>query len=408
MAHHAADATQGIAISDGTNMRKFIQGMANTRFVALIRKEFSQIRRDRRMTISLIVPPILMILFFGYVLNPIVKNLQLGVVDESRTPESRELIATLSESESFAVAGSYLSARQLEDAIGRGKLTAGVVIPYDFGRNLERGRPATVQFLLNAMDANTARIAQAYAESVIAAYNSGLRTSGMNADFRRVAPVGAQPHSEVLLYPAFLYNPGLVSSWFVVTGVFGMLCILNASIVSAAAMVKEREAGTLEQLMMSPAGTYTIVAAKIVPLFLLLCLMVLGAVGLMKLVFQVPFRGGYLLVMLGAALCVLCGIGIGTFIATFTKTAAQAQLTSFFVNPPLSSLSGALTPAQALPAWMRPLTNINPIYHFGIIARGSMLRGSGLDTLWPNFLALLAFTLILVSLSVWRFRKQLS
>ena len=389
-------------------MRKFIQGMANTRFVALIRKEFSQIRRDRRMTISLIVPPILMILFFGYVLNPIVKNLQLGVVDESRTPESRELIATLSESESFAVAGSYLSARQLEDAIGRGKLTAGVVIPYDFGRNLERGRPATVQFLLNAMDANTARIAQAYAESVIAAYNSGLRTSGMNADFRRVAPVGAQPHSEVLLYPAFLYNPGLVSSWFVVTGVFGMLCILNASIVSAAAMVKEREAGTLEQLMMSPAGTYTIVAAKIVPLFLLLCLMVLGAIGLMKMVFQVPFRGGYVLVMLGAALCVLCGIGIGTFIATFTKTSAQAQLTSFFVNPPLSSLSGALTPAQALPAWMRPLTNINPIYHFGIIARGSMLRGSGLETLWPNFLALFAFTLILVSLSVWRFRKQLS
>jgi len=389
-------------------MRKFVLGIANTRFVALIRKEFSQIRRDRRMTISLIVPPILMILFFGYVLNPIVKNLRLGVVDESRTPESRELIATLSESESFAVAGSYLSSGQLGDAIGRGKLTAGVVIPYDFGRDLERGRPATVQFLLNAMDANTARIAQAYAESVIAAYNSGLRTSGMNADFRRVAPVGAQPHSEVLLYPAFLYNPGLVSSWFVVTGVFGMLCILNASIVSAAAMVKEREAGTLEQLMMSPAGTYTIVAAKIVPLFLLLCLMVLGAVGLMKLVFQVPFRGGYLLVMLGAALCVLCGIGIGTFIATFTKTAAQAQLTSFFVNPPLSSLSGALTPAQALPAWMRPLTNINPIYHFGIIARGSMLRGSGLETLWPNFLALFAFTLILVSLSVWRFRKQLS
>jgi len=112
--------------------------------------------------------------------------------------------------------------------------------------------------------------------------------------------------------------------------------------------------------------------------------------------------------MLGAALCVLCGIGIGTFIATFTKTSAQAQLTSFFVNPPLSSLSGALTPAQALPAWLRPLTNLNPIYHFGVISRGSMLRGSGLDVLWPNFLALLAFTLVLVSLSVWRFRKQLS
>ena len=389
-------------------MRKFLQGIANTRFMALIRKEFSQVRRDRRMTISLIVPPILMILLFGFVLNPTVANLRLGVVDDSRTPESRELIATLTESESFTTAGNYFSASQLGDVIARGKLDAGVIIPYDFGRDLQRGRPVTVQFLLNAMDANTARIAQAYAESVITTYNNGLRQSGLNADFRRVTAASGQPRSQAVLYPAYLYNPGLVSSWFVVSGVLGMLCILNASIVSAAAMVKEREAGTLEQLMMSPAGTYSIVAAKIVPLFLLLCLMVLGAIGLMKMVFQVPFRGGYVLVMLGAALCVLCGIGIGTFIATFTKTSAQAQLTSFFVNPPLSSLSGALTPAQALPAWLRPLTNLNPIYHFGVIARGSMLRGSGLGTLWPNFLALLAFTLVMVSLSVLRFRKQLS
>ena len=146
-------------------MRNFLRGIANTRFMALIRKEFSQIRRDRRVTISLIVPPILMILLFGFVLNPTVANLRLGVVDDSRTPESRELIATLTESESFAPAGNYLSAGQLGDTIARGKLDAGVIVPYDFGRDLQRGRPATVQFLLNAMDANTARIAQAYAES---------------------------------------------------------------------------------------------------------------------------------------------------------------------------------------------------------------------------------------------------
>jgi ABC-2 type transport system permease protein len=143
------------------------------------------------VTISLIVPPILMILLFGFVLNPTVANLRLGVVDDSRTPESRELIATLTESESFAPAGNYLSAGQLGDVIARGKLDAGVIVPYDFGRDLQRGRPATVQFLLNAMDANTARIAQAYAESVIATYNNGLRQSGLNADFRRVAAAGA-------------------------------------------------------------------------------------------------------------------------------------------------------------------------------------------------------------------------
>jgi len=135
--------------------------------------------------------------------------------------------------------------------------------------------------------------------------------------------------------------------------------------------------------------------------------MALLATSIMKIVFHVPFRGSFLLVFGGAALCVLSGIGIGTVIATFTKSAEQAQLTSFFVNPPLATLSGALTPVEAMPHWMQPFTRFNPIYHFGVIARAVLLKGSGLETLWPHFLALLVFTLILVSLSVWRFRKQL-
>src|ERR1035438_8833279 len=203
MAHPAADATHVLAILEATNMGKFLQAAANTRFMALLRKEFSQIRRDRRVIISLIVPPILMILLFGFVLNPTVANLRLGIVDDSRTPESRELIATLTESESFATAGNYFSVSQLGDTIARGKLDAGVIIPYDFGRDLQRGRPATVQFLLNAMDANTARIAQAYAESVIATYNNGLAQPGLQADFRRAAAAG-RPLSHVVLYPAYL------------------------------------------------------------------------------------------------------------------------------------------------------------------------------------------------------------
>ena len=162
--------------------------------------------------------------------------------------------------------------------------------------------------------------------------------------------------SDVL--PAFLYNPGLVGSWFIVTGIFGLLCILNGSLVSAASMVKERERGTIEQLLMSPAGTSEIIIAKIAPLFILLCLMALFATVLMRVVFHVPFQGSFLLVFGGAALCVLSGIGIGTVIATFTKSAEQAQLTSFFVNPPLASLSGALTPVEAMPHWLQPLTAI--------------------------------------------------
>ena len=127
----------------------------------------------------------------------------------------------------------------------------------------------------------------------------------------------------------------------------------------------------------------------------------------MRVVFHVPFHGSFLLVFSGAALCVLSGIGIGTVIATFTTSAEQAQLTSFFVNPPLATLSGALTPVEAMPHWLQPVTRFNPIYHFGVISRAVLLKGTGLETLWPNFLALLLFTAVLVALSVWRFRKQL-
>jgi ABC-2 type transport system permease protein len=379
----------------------------NYRFLALIQKEFAQIRRDRRIAMSLILPPVLQLMLFGFVLNSKVQNLRLGVIDENRTPESRELIARLSESESFRLTGYFLSADALTDAITHGKAQAGLIVPYDYAKDLQRGRQANVQFLLNAMDANTATIARTYAQSVIATYSATLRSSGLHADFSQIAAPDVGRRGRVDLQPSFLYNPGLVASWFSVTGVLGLLCILNGSLVASATMVKEREAGTLEQLLMSPAGTSEIVLAKIVPLFLLLCMMALFAIGIMRGVFHVPFHGSFMLVFAGAALCLLSGIGIGTFIATFTQSAEQAQLTSFFVNPPLSSLSGALTPMEAMPHWMQPLAKFNPIYHFGVICRASMLKGSGLETLWPNFLALLVFTVILVSLSVWRFRKQL-
>lgn len=389
-------------------MKKFFQSLFNHRVRALIQKEFRQIRRDRRLAISLILPPTLQLLLFGFALSATVSNVRLGVVDDSRTPESRELIATLTESKSFRAAGYYASVDQLGDALSHGKLDAGIVIPYDYVRDLERGQTATVQFLLNAMNANTAAIAQGYAEGVLQSYNRGLAGQGIHANYNQVGVSTVSRRGVVMLDATYLYNPGLVATWFIVTGVFGLLLILNGSIVASAAMVKERERGTIEQLLMSPAGTYEIIIAKIAPLFFLLCLMVVFAIGMMQVVFHVPFHGALLLILSGSALCILCGISIGTVIATFSKSAEQAQLTSFFVNPPLSTLSGAFYPIEAMPRILQRLTVLNPVYHFVVISRATLLKGSGFEALWPNFLALLAFTIALVSLSVWRFRKQLS
>jgi ABC-2 type transport system permease protein len=223
----------------------------------------------------------------------------------------------------------------------------------------------------------------------------------------RATPAPCRAAATVVLHPAFLFNPGLVTSWFIVTGTFGVLLMLNGSLISSAAMIKEREAGTVEQLLMTPAGTGEIIIAKIAPLFALLCLMILFATALIRSCFRSRFAAVTCWCLLGATLCVLSGIGIGTFIATFTKSAQQAQLMSFFVNPPLASLSGALTPVEAMPHWMQPLTVLNPIRHFGIITRSVLLKGSGIGEVWPNLLALVVFTVVLLSLSVMRFRKQL-
>jgi ABC-2 type transport system permease protein len=389
-------------------MRELFKNLFNYRLRALIKKEFTEIRHDRRLIITLIFPPVVQLLLMGFALSAAVTDLRLGVVDDSRTPESRELIAILTDSKSFRLAGYYSSVTQLGNAVSQSSVDAGMVVPYDYGRDLARDRPTTVQFLLNAMNANTATIGQAYAERMIQIYDGGLRKQGIHERVQQIAGSDLVRRGQVQLQPAFIYNPGLVNSWFIATGVLGLLLILNSSLVSSAAMVREREAGTIEQLLMSPATTSEIIIAKITPLFLLLFVMMFLSIGVLKLAFGVPFHGSVLLLLLGGALCILSGISVGTVIATLSKSAQQAQLTSFFVNPPLSSLSGALNPVEAMPKWLQPLTVLNPIHHFATIARGCTLKGSGFMELWPNFLGLTIFTLVFVSLSVWRFRKQLS
>ncbi len=361
------------------------------RFWALALKELRQIRRDRRLAMSLVVPPMLQVLLFGFALDSEVRDLRLGVVDESRTLESRELLSAITENRTFGLAGSFLTTRELEGALGSGRLDVGVVVPYDFARLRARGRPATVQVLLNAANANTAQIAQGYVEGAVASLNRRTEATG-----------GAR----VEIRPAFLYNPGLVNAWFIVTGVFGTLIILNGSLVSGATMIREKERGTVEQLLMTPASALEVIAAKMIPLFALL----MGMVGLVlvvaRIVFHVPFRGSVLLVLVACAGCVLTGIGIGTFLSTFARSANQTQLIGFFVNPPLAMLSGALTPIEAMPKWIQPVTYLNPIAHFAAIARSVLVKGAGLEVVYPHLLALALLASLLVGVSAWRFRRQ--
>jgi ABC-2 type transport system permease protein len=374
-------------------VRRLAATLFGGRFWALALKELRQIRRDRRLTISLVVPPVLQVLLFGFALDSDPRNLKLGIVDESRTLESRELVSVLTQNRTFRLAGSYVTPASLGEALSTGRLDVGVVVPYDFARRRLRGQPSTVQVLLNAANANTAQIAQGYVEGAVASLNRDLGGG-------RAAPVE--------LRTAFLYNPGLVNAWFVVTGVFGTLIILNGSLVSAATMIREKERGTVEQLLMTPASALEVVAAKLVPLFALLMAMVTLVLIVARLVFGVPLRGNPVLVLAACACCVLTGIGLGTFISTLVRSANQTQLISFFINPPLAMLSGGLTPIEAMPKWVQPLTLFNPIAHFATIARSVLIKGAGLEVVYPNLLALLALAAVFVGFSAWRFRRQLS
>jgi drug efflux transport system permease protein len=374
-----------------------IRRALNLRLWSLFIKEFQQIRRNRRLVILLIIPPTLNIILFGFALNPDFENLRLGVVDYSATPESRDLVAAFTESLVFKIRGYYASPGDLGRAIGKADLDAGLVIPRDFAKKRARNESVDVQLLVDAVNANTATIVGGYAARIIGTLNQKRASSDTNS-----RPALATPHLTLL------YNPGLNSAWFITTGVIGLLFVLQGSTVSAASLVREKEIGTIEQLLMTPASSWELIIAKVAPIFLLLTADVGLALGVARLVFGVPMRGSLGLFFLSASLCVICGIGLGMMIATFTRTQQQAQLMGFFTNPPLAILSGATTPIEAMPPWLQPVTAINPVKHFAIIARSIMLKGSGVEVLYRELLALAVIALVMISLSAWRFRKQLS
>ncbi len=369
----------------------------NLRFWPLFFKEVNELRRNRRMVGMMLLPPTLNLVLLGFAMNPEVTNLRLGIVDESRTAESRELISAFAESRSFVPSGQYHSIEELSHALSMGELEAGLVVPSDFATKRTRGEAAEVQLLVDSVNSNTGGIAGGYASRVIAALNEKI-------SLRESTVQPARASSRVSIF----YNPGLQNSWFIVTGMIGMLMVMLGALAASSAMVKEKEVGTVEQLLMTPAGSGEIILAKMAPIFLLLSVDIGLSAVVGNFVFGVPLRGSLVLLYGSGMLCVLSGIGIGTIIATFTRSQQQAQLMSFFVNPPLSMLSGATTPIEAMPQWMQPLTNLNPVKHFAVLARGVMLKGVGLEVLYPNFLALVAFTIILVGVSAWRFRKQLN
>ncbi len=376
----------------GSKIRWFDR-LVEGRFWSLVKKETDQTLANRQLIFLLLFPPTIQLIVFGLALNPEVKHLRLGIVDSSNTLASRELVHAFTANDVFE-AHYTLREKTLSDQVHRGQLNAGLLIPTEFNRNLNRGVPADIQLLIDAVDANTAGIAAGYAAQIVGQYNRQL-------DPNRTPPL-VDPQVTIL------YNPGLISSWFFVPGVLGLILTLISSLVSAAALVREKETGTLEQLLMTPAANWEILLAKVVPLYLLLLGDMLLALGIARLVFGVPFRGSLGLLLFLASLAIFVGIGIGTLLATLSGSQIQTQLLSFFINLPVNILSGTVTPIESMPPFFRYLSFFNPLRHYVEIVRGILLKGIGLEVLWPNALALGIFAMILLTVSAYRFRSQLN
>lgn len=373
---------------------KLLNRLQGSCFWALAIKEINQILRNKQLLFLLLFPPTVQLLLYGFTLNPDVRHLPLGIVDYANTSASRELIAAVTENHLFVTKNYSSSQQELGKQVEQGKVTAGLVIPPEFDRDLSENRTAQVQVLLDGVDANTAGIAGGYISQIITHYSRQLQAIQ--------APALVEPKA------VFLYNPGLISSWFFVPGMIGVVLTLIGSLVSSATVVREKDSGTLEQLLMTPAEGWEILLAKIVPLFVLLMGDVLLALGVGRVVFGVPFRGSFLLFLGLSGLYVFVGIGVGILLATISKNQQQVFLLSFFFNLPLIQLSGAIAPIETMPTLFQYLSLLNPLRHYVAIVRGMLLKGVGLEVLWPHAIALFLFATILLSVSINRFRSQLS
>jgi ABC-2 type transport system permease protein len=382
------------------------------RYLALTMKEVQQLRRNRVLLIQLMLPPTIVLIIFGYALNPKVRDLHLGVVDQSLTTESLGLIDSLAQNVNFKVTHRYLRIQDAEDALKSLDLDLFIVIPPDFARTLGRGQTANIQVVIDAVDANTAQIAQGYLGTALEEYNnSGGGSGGVPpAKYRAGRTLvrsghPAPPPGAPDVQPAYLYNPGLVTSWHYVTGVMSIIMFINASLVASALAVKEKETGTIEQLLMTPAQTGEMLLAKTSPVFLLMMVVLFVSLAVGMLVFGVPVRGALWLFAVAGAFAALAGIGIGVMVATVSRSQQQAQLLTFFVNPPITLLSGATSPLENMPEVFQKLSYIDPLRYMVTIVRGVTLKNAPWSALWPNLIALAVFAILLFAISAWRFRK---
>ncbi|MBT1074021.1 ABC transporter permease [Geobacter grbiciae] len=365
----------------------------------MVIKEFSQVFRDRRMKAIIFVTPILQLLMFGYAVTTDVKNITTAVYDLDRSYESRELARRLESSGYFTITSTPASPEELGELIDRGKVLAAVQVNRGFGRDLARGIPTEVQVIVDGTDSNTASVAMDYATRVIARFGKDM---GSRAMTRPLAKTG-----RVDLRPRAWYNPDLRSRNYNVPGVIAIIIMLTSLLLTAMAVVREREIGTMEQLMVTPLKPVELILGKTIPFAVIsfFDMALVTTVGVFW--FGIPIKGSLPLLTLATGIYLLSVLGVGLFISTISRTQQQALMATFLFYIPAVLLSGFMFPIENMPEAIQYGTFLNPLRYFLVIIRGIFLKGNGIGVLWPQMAALLALGVAVMSLSALRFRKRL-
>ena len=377
------------------------------RLLEIIRKEFRQALRNPRMRTTLFAPPIIQLLLFGYAVNMDVDHAIIGWMDQDQTTESRDLRERFIGSGHFTITRELASNAEAQDALDRSQIQAAVRILPGFARDLQRQRPTAVEIVVDGANSNTAQILGAQAQSIVAAYSAEQmrwlqrrRLAGRPEATRIGVP-------EVRAESRVWFNPELRSRNYFVPGVAANIVILITLMLTAMAIVREKEIGTMEQLMVTPIRPIELILGKCLPFALIGLVQVTLMTTVALLVFHVPFRGNVFMLYGCSLLAVMNSLGIGLLISTISQTQQQAMLTSFMFFQPAFTLSGFSFPIRNMPEVVQWITYLNPVRYFMEIMRAVFLKGAGPETLWPQMAALAAIGVTVLTLAALRFRKRL-
>ena len=383
--------------------------MFSNRIRYIVRKEFRQAFREPRMRVLLFGPPLIQLLVFGYAVNLDVEHAAMAWVDHDRTPQSRELLSRFEGSTRFGVVATPSSDSDIARLLDSGRADLVVRVLPGFGRDILRGRTTSVQVLVNGSDSNTASLVASYATGVVNRYAADLMSLQMQQKLvGKTARGPLHPAIPTLkLSSRVWFNADLKSRDYFVPGVVVNIIALVTLILTAMAIVREKEIGTMEQLMVTPIRPIELMTGKMLPFAAVGLVDMVLIVIVARLLFHVPFRGNGLM-LLAASICfLLTSLGTGLFISTISRTQQQAMMTTFLFFLPSFLLSGFAFPIRNMPEAVQYLTFLNPVRYFMDIVRGVFLKGSGVTVLWPQMLALAVIGVLVMTLSATRFHKRL-